>query len=164
FAFIEYEDSRDAADAFDRMHDQYVGDHRVAVQWAKRPPARSWRFENERRGRSGRSRSRSPVSRSRSREPSLDRASANGDDAKPHDLSPRRDYSRSRSRSLSRSRSRSPVLPRDEDVDMPPADVAVDAPNGHVDDMDAASPDVADAAGSSELADEAPAHDDRYSE
>ncbi|KAJ2884174.1 hypothetical protein H4R27_002290 [Coemansia aciculifera] len=74
FAFVEYEESRDAADAFDRMHDQYVGDHRIGVQWAKRPPARSWRFDggDERGAPSGdrarssrRSRSRSPSYRSR---------------------------------------------------------------------------------------------------
>ncbi|KAJ2368977.1 hypothetical protein IW150_005272, partial [Coemansia sp. RSA 2607] len=71
FAFVEYEDSRDADDAFDQMHDQYIGDSRISVQWAKRPPARSWRFESE--GRRRRSRSRSPYGRrgrgSRSRSP-----------------------------------------------------------------------------------------------
>ncbi|KAJ2773455.1 hypothetical protein IWQ57_001288 [Coemansia nantahalensis] len=93
FAFVEYEDSNDAADAFDRMHDQYVDDSRIAVQWAKRPPARSWRFENgdERRGGGGggsRSRSRSPQgsgrrsryrSRSRSRSRGRDSGRSNRD-------------------------------------------------------------------------------------
>ncbi|KAJ2644884.1 hypothetical protein GGF44_000344 [Coemansia sp. RSA 1694] len=80
FAFVEYEDGRDAADAFDRMHDQYVGDSRIAVQWAKRPPARSWRFDggdDDRSSSRRRSRSRSPRDRSsrarrRSRSPPRD--------------------------------------------------------------------------------------------
>ncbi|KAJ2521038.1 hypothetical protein GGI11_002127 [Coemansia sp. RSA 2049] len=67
FAFVEYEDSRDADDAYDRMHDQYVDEYRISVQWAKRPPARSWRFDGgESSRRSSRNRSRS---RSRSRSP-----------------------------------------------------------------------------------------------
>ncbi|KAJ1935980.1 hypothetical protein GGF37_005786 [Kickxella alabastrina] len=85
FAFVEYEDSRDAADAYDRLHGQYVGNHRISVQWAKRPPARAWRYDN---GGTRRPRSRS---RSRSRSPSR------------HS---RRHHSRSRSRTRSRSRSR----------------------------------------------------------
>ncbi|KAJ1666750.1 hypothetical protein IW140_002341 [Coemansia sp. RSA 1813] len=67
FAFVEYEDSRDADDAYDRMHDEYIDDHRVSVQWAKRPPARSWRFEDgdssRRSGSRHKSRSRSPQGR-----------------------------------------------------------------------------------------------------
>ncbi|KAJ2778528.1 hypothetical protein GGI15_004148 [Coemansia interrupta] len=79
FAFVEYEDSRDADDAFDQMHDQYIGDSRISVQWAKRPPARSWRFESEGRRRRSRSRSRSPYGRrgrrgSRSRSPTRRRS------------------------------------------------------------------------------------------
>ncbi|KAJ1896925.1 hypothetical protein LPJ66_003690 [Kickxella alabastrina] len=85
FAFVEYEDSRDAADAYDRLHGQYVGNHRISVQWAKRPPARAWRHDN-----GGSRRPRSP-SRSRSRSPSR------------HS---RRHHSHSRSRSRSRSRDR----------------------------------------------------------
>ncbi|KAJ2732437.1 hypothetical protein IW152_003832 [Coemansia sp. BCRC 34962] len=67
FAFVEYEESRDASDAYDRMHDTYVGDRRIGVQWAKRPPARSWRFDggsDDRTRSNHRSRSRSPSYRS----------------------------------------------------------------------------------------------------
>ncbi|KAJ2057878.1 hypothetical protein GGI17_005373 [Coemansia sp. S146] len=125
FAFVEYEESRDAADAFDRMHDQYVGDHRIGVQWAKRPPARSWRFDggDERGAPSGdrarssrRSRSRSPSYRSRggdrssrrsgrsrsrsSRSPARDDRRSNGrgyDDRRAAASSSRRPPSESRS-------------------------------------------------------------------
>ncbi|KAJ2089007.1 hypothetical protein GGI16_006274 [Coemansia sp. S142-1] len=123
FAFVEYEESRDAADAFDRMHDQYVGDNRIGVQWAKRPPARSWRFDGgdergapssdrARSSRRSRSRSRSPYrsrggdrgsrrGRSRSRSPARDdRYRSNGrgyDDRRGPASSSRRPPSESRS-------------------------------------------------------------------
>ncbi|KAJ1869157.1 hypothetical protein LPJ55_005550 [Coemansia sp. RSA 990] len=128
FAFVEYEDSRDAADAFDRMHDQYVGEYRIAVQWAKRPPARSWRFERGGRGRSrSRSRSRSPYgsrgrprSRSFSRErdygrgrrDSRDRYDRYDDRRRSYDESPPRGGRRFASRSPSRS-----PRPRDDSLE-----------------------------------------------
>ncbi|KAJ2744841.1 hypothetical protein GGI20_002650 [Coemansia sp. BCRC 34301] len=113
-------DGRDAADAFDRMHDQYVGDSRIAVQWAKRPPARSWRFDagdddRARVSRRSRSRSRSPSYRGSrsgrrrsSRSPPRDRRPY--DDRRP---SPPRN-ARRRDESAERvPRDRSPPSPRD---------------------------------------------------
>ncbi|KAJ1642937.1 hypothetical protein LPJ64_005240 [Coemansia asiatica] len=140
FAFVEYEDSRDARDAFERMHDQYIDDHRISVQWAKRPPARSWRFDgDDRRRRRSPSRSRSPYgrrsryrspsrspSRSRSRSHSRGRQSPGHHRRDRYDsrerrssYDRRRDYSRSPSRGRrngsvgQRSRSASPLPPRD---------------------------------------------------
>ncbi|KAJ2454322.1 hypothetical protein EV183_001568 [Coemansia sp. RSA 2336] len=123
FAFVEYEDSRDAADAFDRMHDQYVGEYRIAVQWAKRPPARSWRFDRGGRGRS-RSRSRSPYGsrgRPRSRSFSRERDYGRGRrDSRDHYDDRRRSYDdsppRGGRRFASRSPSRSP-RPRDDSLE-----------------------------------------------
>ncbi|KAJ2345023.1 hypothetical protein IWW50_005334, partial [Coemansia erecta] len=143
FAFVEFEDSHDAADAFDRMHDQYVGDSRIAVQWAKRPPSRSWRFErderrDDRRGGRGRSRSRSRSpyggrsrhrsrSRSFSRERGFERDTRDRYDDRRRDESPRGRRPDSRSRSPIRrdesprgrrpdSRSRSPIR-RDDSLE-----------------------------------------------
>ncbi|KAJ2559952.1 hypothetical protein EV175_000065 [Coemansia sp. RSA 1933] len=119
FAFVEYEDSRDADDAYDRMHDEYIDDHRVSVQWAKRPPARSWRFDegdSSRRSSSSRhkSRSRSPQGRrprsSRPRSGSRDRGHhSNGRRSSRDDYRGDRNGGRGggRHRDESRSRSRS---------------------------------------------------------
>ncbi|KAJ2357177.1 hypothetical protein H4S01_006545, partial [Coemansia sp. RSA 2610] len=83
------------------MHDQYVGDSRIAVQWAKRPPSRGWRFDrDDRRGggrRRSRSRSRSPYdgrssrhrSRSYSRERDYRRDDRYDDRRRGHDAPPR---------------------------------------------------------------------------
>ncbi|KAJ2483989.1 hypothetical protein EV174_002794 [Coemansia sp. RSA 2320] len=104
FAFVEFEDSRDAGDAFDRMHDQYVGDSRIAVQWAKRPPSRSWRFEagsDERGGGRRGDDSRSRRSPSRSRSPPR-----RGDSRRSRHSPPPRRRSRSRSRSPPRDDTR----------------------------------------------------------
>ncbi|KAI9504781.1 hypothetical protein BX070DRAFT_222853 [Coemansia spiralis] len=87
FAFVEYEDSRDADDAYDRMHDQYIGDHRISVQWAKRPPARSWRFDGDSRHRSRSPRRHSPRRRSPERGARRRRSSS-------RDHRDRRDYRR----------------------------------------------------------------------
>ncbi|KAJ2500535.1 hypothetical protein GGH96_002683 [Coemansia sp. RSA 1972] len=128
FAFVEFEDSHDAGDAFDRMHDQYVGDSRVSVQWAKRPPSRSWRFErDDRRGRGrsrSRSRSRSPYDGGRSRRRSRSFSRDRFDDRRRRD-SPRGRRPDSRSRSpirrngsveRGRQHSRSPVR-RDDSIE-----------------------------------------------
>ncbi|KAJ2032731.1 hypothetical protein IWW57_000049 [Coemansia sp. S610] len=146
FAFVEYEESRDASDAYDRMHDSYVGDRRIGVQWAKRPPARSWRFDggSEERARSShRSRSRSPSYRSSRRRSSRSppresrrrpdsrrppsespprHARRRDDSPPPRDRSPHpRDRSPRPRRSYSPSRSPRPKA--DDDDAAPPMDV-----------------------------------------
>ncbi|KAG4105944.1 RNA-binding domain-containing protein [Neocallimastix lanati (nom. inval.)] len=78
YAFVEFEDPRDAEDAFYEMHRRKIRGCQISIQWAKSNI------------RSNYSRS---YSRSRSRSPYYRR---------------RRSYSRSYSRSFSRSRSRSP--------------------------------------------------------
>eukprot|EP01137_Pigoraptor_chileana_P033458 Opistho-2@24344 len=96
YAFVEYEDERDAEDAYDRMHNKKIDGYAVRVEWAKNTPSRAWRSGSPPPRRGGRGRSRS---RSRSRS--------------PRRSPPRRDRSRSKSRSASpakreKSRSRSP--------------------------------------------------------
>ncbi|KAI1302147.1 hypothetical protein EDD11_005715 [Mortierella claussenii] len=72
YAFIEFEDDRDARDAYNEMRDARLDGHRLSVQFAKNSPSASWRYEREGeggRGRGGerdRHRSRSPARRGRS--------------------------------------------------------------------------------------------------
>ncbi|KAF9965709.1 hypothetical protein BGZ65_000671, partial [Modicella reniformis] len=56
YAFVEFEDDRDAREAFHEMSDIRFENHRLDVQYAKNAPSASWRYE---RG-GGRGRSRSP--------------------------------------------------------------------------------------------------------
>ncbi|KAJ3128054.1 hypothetical protein HK098_005266 [Nowakowskiella sp. JEL0407] len=105
YAFVEFEDPRDAEDAYDTMQGKNFDGYPLNVQWAKQPPNRSWRYEgDERRDRGGRDlrdyrersysprrngdrrRSRSPPRRERrrSRSKSYERAPRREDD--------RRDY------------------------------------------------------------------------
>ncbi|KAG0052874.1 hypothetical protein BGZ83_002022 [Gryganskiella cystojenkinii] len=77
YAFVEYEDDRDARDAYNQMKDVRFEGHRLSVQFAKNTPSASWRYErdggdsrrddrrDDRRG-GGRNRSRSPPRRGRS--------------------------------------------------------------------------------------------------
>ncbi|KAJ3392942.1 hypothetical protein HDU84_003158 [Entophlyctis sp. JEL0112] len=88
FAFIEFEEYRDADDAYDEMQGSRFEGHTLTVQWAKQAPSRAWRYEG--RGDRDREPPRRRRSSSRSRSPSR--------------ISNRR----------SRSRSRSPA-PRDKD-------------------------------------------------
>ncbi|SAM09503.1 hypothetical protein [Absidia glauca] len=74
YAFVEFEDPRDAEDSFNEMHGRRIDGYTISVQWARNAPSSSWRFERPTRrgGRSpsplgpprhpsyGRSRSRSP--------------------------------------------------------------------------------------------------------
>merc|ERR1712093_792196 len=87
FAFVEYEDRRDADDAYYEMHNKRMGrDDVLKIEWARTPPSASWRFESgrdrDRRGDGGRSGGRSPAPR-RGRSPSPRRST--------RDYSPRKD-------------------------------------------------------------------------
>lgn len=103
FAFVEYEDRRDADDAYHEMHNKRIGrDDMLKIEWARTPPSASWRFD------SGRDRERNPRrSPRRGRSPSPRRStreySPRKDDRRDRD----RDYDRER-RDRDRDRSRSP--------------------------------------------------------
>ncbi|PKS07452.1 hypothetical protein jhhlp_006056 [Lomentospora prolificans] len=103
FAFVEYEDRRDADDAYHEMHNKRIGrDDILKIEWARTPPSASWRFD------SGRDRERNPRrSPRRGRSPSPRRStrdySPRKDDRRDRD----RDYDRDR-RDRDRDRSRSP--------------------------------------------------------
>ncbi|KAH7354047.1 hypothetical protein B0T11DRAFT_287922 [Plectosphaerella cucumerina] len=106
FAFVEYEDRRDADDAYHEMHNKRIGrDDMLKIEWARTPPSASWRFDSGRdrdRRRSPR-RGRSPSPRRSTRDYS---PASRKDDRRDRD----RDYDRDR-----RDRSRSPDR-RDRDV------------------------------------------------
>ncbi|KAK4110097.1 RNA-binding domain-containing protein [Canariomyces notabilis] len=110
FAFVEYEDRRDADDAYHDMHNKRIGrDDILKIEWARTPPSASWRFDRSDRDRGPR---RSP----RRRSPSPPRRST-------RDYSPRKDDRRDRDRDRdydrdrrdTRDRSRSPDRDRDRD-------------------------------------------------
>ncbi|KAI1107079.1 RNA-binding domain-containing protein [Jackrogersella minutella] len=114
FAFVEYEDRRDADDAYHEMHNKRIGrDDLLKIEWARTPPSASWRFDSgrdrERRDRGARSprRGRSPSPRRSTRD-----YSPRKDDRRDRDRD--RDYDRERRDT--RDRSRSPD-PRDRDRD-----------------------------------------------
>ncbi|KAF4120999.1 RNA recognition motif [Geosmithia morbida] len=109
FAFVEYEDRRDADDAYYEMHNKRMGrDDVLKIEWARTPPSASWRFE------SGRDRDRRGGQRSprRGRSPSPRRST--------REYSPRkderrdRDYDRDSRRDRDRSRSPDTRDERDE--------------------------------------------------
>lgn len=54
YAFVEFEDSRDADDAYRDMHGRSVDGYKISIQWAKNPP------RDSRDSRDRRDRSRSP--------------------------------------------------------------------------------------------------------
>ncbi|KAK9418625.1 putative RRM domain-containing protein [Seiridium unicorne] len=106
FAFVEYEDRRDADDAYYEMHNKRLGrDEILKIEWARTPPSASWRFDSGRdRDRDTR---RAPRSPRRGRSPSPRRST--------RDYSPRKDDRRDRDRDYdrdsrrdTRDRSRSP--------------------------------------------------------
>ncbi|KNC99278.1 uncharacterized protein SPPG_05532 [Spizellomyces punctatus DAOM BR117] len=74
YAFVEFEDPRDAEDAYYEMQGRKVDGYMLNIQWAKNAPSRNWRYDDRRdrsrspprRRRVSRSRSRSPRRRSRS--------------------------------------------------------------------------------------------------
>ncbi|KAF4461731.1 hypothetical protein FALBO_11469 [Fusarium albosuccineum] len=101
FAFVEYEDRRDADDAYHEMHNKRIGrDDILKIEWARTPPSASWRFESgrDRDRRGGRSprRGRSPSPRRSTRD-----YSPRKDDRRDRD----RDYDRDSRRDRDRSRS-----------------------------------------------------------
>lgn len=104
FAFVEYEDRRDADDAYHDMHNKRIGrDDMLKIEWARTPPSASWRFDSGR----DRDRRRSPRRGGRSTSP------------RRRDYSPRKEERRDRDRDYDRrggDRSRSPDA-RDRDAD-----------------------------------------------
>lgn len=121
FAYIQFEDVRDAEDALHSLDRKWVCGRQIEIQFAqgdrKTPnqmkskercsPGRSSRHDDyDRDGRRRRSRSRS-YDRYRSRSPSYDRRRKRSGSPREYKQRPRRE-SRGRSRSHSRSRSASP--------------------------------------------------------
>ncbi|KAI8376322.1 uncharacterized protein BYT42DRAFT_574215 [Radiomyces spectabilis] len=108
YAFVEFEDPRDADDAFNEMHGRRIDGYTISVQWARNAPSASWRYDRSpRRRRSPSPRRPMPRrasfgrSRSRSRSPyrgGLDRRSPSprGRSPPPPGYEPRRPDSRSR--------------------------------------------------------------------
>ncbi|KAK4191085.1 hypothetical protein QBC35DRAFT_488137 [Podospora australis] len=112
FAFVEYEDRRDADDAYHDMHNKRIGrDDVLKIEWARTPPSASWRFDRSERDRGGPRRS-SPRRRSPSPRRSTRDYSPRKDDRRDRDRD--RDYERDRRDT--RDRSRSPDRERDRDT------------------------------------------------
>ncbi|KAJ8653203.1 hypothetical protein O0I10_011150 [Lichtheimia ornata] len=45
YAFVEFEDARDAEDAFNEMHGRRIDGRTISVQWARNAPSARWRFD-----------------------------------------------------------------------------------------------------------------------
>ncbi|KAL2109381.1 hypothetical protein VUR80DRAFT_2513 [Thermomyces stellatus] len=119
FAFVEYEDRRDADDAYHEMHNKRIGrDDILKIEWARTPPSASWRFDSG-RDRDRRLRRSPPRGRSPSPRRSVRDYSPRKDDRRDRDrdYDRERDYDRDSRRDRDRDRSRSPD-PRDRDRDM----------------------------------------------
>ncbi|KAF9074416.1 hypothetical protein BDP27DRAFT_1444269 [Rhodocollybia butyracea] len=111
YAFVEFQDGRDAEDAYRDMHGKNFEGHRLSVQWARRPPSSAWRVDGpgprsamtapSRSDHRSRARSRSPRRRSRERR-------RDGDTEPQH-----RDRSRARDRYRDEGTTPPPPLPED---------------------------------------------------
>ncbi|KNC96356.1 uncharacterized protein SPPG_09528 [Spizellomyces punctatus DAOM BR117] len=102
FAFVEFEDYRDADDAYNSMHGKMIDGDRIDVEFARNRPLTTWRYEGRARSRSRsppRKRSRTPPRR-RSRTPPKRKRSPS-----PRRRSPLRNY---KERSPPRTRHGSP--------------------------------------------------------
>lgn len=106
FAFVEYEDPRDADEAYHDLHGHRMGRDTLNIEWAKKSPSASWRFDDRsyashRRGRSSSRRRHRSYSRSYSDSRSRSRSRSRYNYHRRHRCS---HYSRSRSRSRGRGR------------------------------------------------------------
>ncbi|KAJ3290145.1 hypothetical protein HK104_006985 [Borealophlyctis nickersoniae] len=129
YAFVEFEDPRDAEDALHEMRDRSVDGYVINVQWAKNTPSRNWRFDDRERGPRGaprRSRSRSPARGGSSRYDDRRRSPPRRDD----DREPRRD----------RDDRRDDRRDRERDVEKRDVDGDTRMDNGHDDRKREASP------------------------
>ncbi|KAJ3043026.1 hypothetical protein HDV00_005933 [Rhizophlyctis rosea] len=109
YAFVEFEDARDAEDAYYEMQHRKVDGYLLSIQWAKNAPGRNWRYDDrrdDRRSRSPQGRRRSPGGRRSSRSP---RRSSRSRSPRAGDR--RRSGSRDR-------RDEKRDIKRDEDVDI----------------------------------------------
>jgi len=92
YAFVEYRSDRDAEAAYKDMHGHYFDGVRLRIEWARKAPSSSWRYNDPR------SSSNSP--RRRSRSPYRERA-YNRDRERVYDRERDRDKGRDRERSRS---------------------------------------------------------------
>ncbi|KAF9116074.1 hypothetical protein BGW39_002839, partial [Mortierella sp. 14UC] len=129
YAFVEFEDDRDAREAYYEMRDARFEGYRLDVQFAKNTPSASWRYEaggsrrrsrSPRRGRSPPRRRRSPSPPRRRRSPSPRGRSPSPRGRRPRSTSPAGYRRRSSSRSPVRA-SEDRQAARDDDVNMSPA-------------------------------------------
>ncbi|PVI01769.1 hypothetical protein DM02DRAFT_524441 [Periconia macrospinosa] len=113
FAFVEYENRRDADDAYHEMHNKRIGrDDLLKIEWARTPPSASWRFDSGRDrprdgGRDGRDGRRGDRDRSPRRGRSQSPRRGRGDGYSPRKDDRRDRYDDRRERDV-RDRTRSP--------------------------------------------------------